>query len=146
MPTRIPKNLGGRNNLLKAQKDTMLSRLQRTQLNKLAQHITQSYNKRSYAQHVDLPQKTDPALMPPYEKLLRQLKVVKKVLNGRPLSLAEKIVYSHLHNVEESLGGGGDIRGKKYLKLKPDRVAMQDASAQMSLYALPLVSTTFHWF
>lgn len=56
---------------------------------------------------------------------------------GTALTLAEKILYSHLDNVEESLltntNGGRDIRGTANLKLKPDRVAMQDASAQMAL-------------
>ena len=51
--------------------------------------------------------------------------------------MAEKIIYSHLENVEESLlqdtNHGRDIRGRASLKLKPDRVAMQDASAQMAL-------------
>lgn len=46
-----------------------------------------------------------------------------------PLTLAEKLVYSHLENPE-----GQEIeRGKSYLKLRPDRVAMQDATAQMAL-------------
>ena len=53
------------------------------------------------------------------------------------LTLAEKILYSHLYNVEESLlsntQNGSQIRGNATLKLKPDRVAMQDASAQMAL-------------
>ena len=53
------------------------------------------------------------------------------------LTLAEKILYSHLDNVEESLltntNGGRNIRGTANLKLKPDRVNMQDASAQMAL-------------
>ena len=53
------------------------------------------------------------------------------------LTFAEKILYSHLHNVEESLlsntQNGNQIRGNATLKLKPDRVAMQDASAQMAL-------------
>jgi homoaconitase len=57
--------------------------------------------------------------------------------HNRPLTLAEKILYSHLENAEESLltntSNGADIRGKANLKLKPDRVAMQDASAQMAL-------------
>ena len=56
---------------------------------------------------------------------------------GRALTLAEKILYSHLNNAEESLltntNGGRDVRGVANLKLKPDRVAMQDASAQMAL-------------
>lgn len=60
---------------------------------------------------------------------------MRRVLEGQRLTLAEKILYSHLNNVEESLlsTGGGDIRGKANLKLNPDRVNMQDASAQMAL-------------
>ncbi|KAI9829020.1 MAG: aconitate hydratase [Thelocarpon impressellum] len=53
------------------------------------------------------------------------------------LTLAEKILYSHLDQPAESLlsdtQNGLDIRGNANLKLKPDRVAMQDASAQMAL-------------
>ena len=53
------------------------------------------------------------------------------------MTLAEKILYSHLENPEESLlsgtQNGHEIRGNATLKLKPDRVAMQDASAQMAL-------------
>jgi homoaconitase len=76
--------------------------------------------------------------MPPYQKLLGRLEEVRRVLgSGRQLTLAEKILYSHLDNPEESLltntNNGKDIRGVANLKLKPDRVAMQDASAQMAL-------------
>lgn len=70
---------------------------------------------------------------PPYAKLLRNLEQVQKVLNGQPLTLAEKILYSHLVNPEEIASNLRDIRGLQYLKLNPDRVAMQDASAQMAL-------------
>ena len=53
------------------------------------------------------------------------------------MTLAEKILYSHLDNPEEALfsntQNGDDIRGNANLKLKPDRVAMQDASAQMAI-------------
>jgi len=42
----------------------------------------------------------------------------------------EKIVYGHL---EDPTTSAGIQRGTTYLKLKPDRVAMQDASAQMAL-------------
>lgn len=56
----------------------------------------------------------------PYEKLSSNLDVVKKRLN-RPLTLSEKILYSHLDNPNEQ-----DIeRGTSYLRLRPDRVAMQ---------------------
>ena len=56
---------------------------------------------------------------------------------GAQLTYAEKVLYSHLDSVEESLlsntHNGKEIRGNATLKLKPDRVAMQDASAQMAL-------------
>lgn len=74
---------------------------------------------------------------PPYTKLLKRLQNVRRILPDRPLTLAEKILFSHLDNAEESLlettRNGADIRGQATLKLKPDRVAMQDASAQMAL-------------
>ncbi|KAF1820387.1 mitochondrial aconitate hydratase [Dissoconium aciculare CBS 342.82] len=74
---------------------------------------------------------------PPYSKLVKQLDEVRRILPNRALTLAEKILFSHLANAEESLlqgtSNGKDIRGKATLKLKPDRVAMQDASAQMAL-------------
>ncbi|KAG0029926.1 Aconitate hydratase mitochondrial, partial [Podila clonocystis] len=48
---------------------------------------------------------------------------------GQPMTLAEKIVYGHLDDAHNQ-----DIeRGKSYLKLRPDRVACQDATAQMAL-------------
>lgn len=76
--------------------------------------------------------------MPPYVKILSNLKSVRRTLGPeRSLTLAEKILYSHLANAEESLlsgtENGKEIRGRANLKLKPDRVAMQDASAQMAL-------------
>lgn len=76
--------------------------------------------------------------IPPYPKIVRNLDQVRKVLGTeRALTLAEKILYAHLDNPEESLlsgtNNGRDIRGQANLKLKPDRVAMQDASAQMAL-------------
>ncbi|CAJ2502502.1 Uu.00g098960.m01.CDS01 [Anthostomella pinea] len=76
--------------------------------------------------------------IPPYLKLAKNYDKVREVLGkGRAFTLAEKILYSHLDSAEESLltntNGGRDIRGTANLKLKPDRVAMQDASAQMAL-------------
>lgn len=76
--------------------------------------------------------------MPPYSRLIDKLSEVRRILgSSRVLTLAEKILYSHLDNPEESLlsntNHGLDIRGHANLKLKPDRVAMQDASAQMAL-------------
>ncbi|KAK4056964.1 aconitate hydratase [Microbotryomycetes sp. JL221] len=80
----------------------------------------------------EAPMKRYDSITPPYPHLLRQLTKVKQHVN-RPLSLAEKIVYSHLDNVDQALQQGDLLRGQDYLKLKPDRVAMQDASAQMAL-------------
>ena len=74
------------------------------------------------------------SITPPYTDLLQNLKHVRNVLN-RPLTLAEKILYSHVIN-PSSLSCGGRIRGEAYLQLRPQRVAMQDASAQ---YVLQLI-------
>jgi aconitate hydratase len=64
----------------------------------------------------------------------------------QPLTLAEKILYSHLDDTKQQV-----TRGVTYLKLRPDRVAMQDATAQMAVLqfissGLPktLVPTTIH--
>ncbi|EIW69283.1 hypothetical protein TREMEDRAFT_68617 [Tremella mesenterica DSM 1558] len=89
---------------------------------------------RGLATPTSLPVKDCTSLIPPYPRLLKTLEKVRDVLpKGTKLTLAEKILYSHLRDPEESLGGGGKVRGEKYLKLRPDRVAMQDASAQMAL-------------
>jgi len=50
-------------------------------------------------------------------------------LVGTPLTLAEKILYSHLFEAPSRAYG----RGKDYVDFAPDRVAMQDATAQMAL-------------
>ncbi len=57
---------------------------------------------------------------------------------GRPLTLAEKVLYSHL----EDDGGTLPERGKTYVELKPDRVAMQDATAQMALLQFAMTGKT----
>lgn len=79
---------------------------------------------RSLATHAPAPAKHYGSITPPYEHLIRQLGLARQILN-RPLTVAEKIVYAHLDNVEEGLAGGDPVRGEKYLKLRPDRVAMQ---------------------
>ena len=68
----------------------------------------------------------------------------------KPLTLAEKIIYGHLDEVGSS-ASSAPVRGKTYLKLRPDRVAMQDATAQMAVLqfissGLPKVAapTTIH--
>ena len=63
-----------------------------------------------------------------YKKMSENLAVVRSRLN-RPLTFAEKILYSHLDDPH-----GQDIeRGVSYLRLRPDRVACQDATAQMAI-------------
>jgi aconitate hydratase len=49
---------------------------------------------------------------------------------GKPLTLSEKILYSHLHTDQKLQNFE---RGKSYVDFAPDRVAMQDATAQMAL-------------
>ncbi len=51
---------------------------------------------------------------------------------GGPLTLAEKILCAHLKKVEDE-DGNKLVRKKSYANLYPDRVAMQDATAQMAL-------------
>jgi aconitate hydratase len=63
-----------------------------------------------------------------YAKMKENLDIVRGRLN-RPLAYAEKILYSHLDDPH-----GQEIeRGSSYLKLRPDRVACQDATAQMAI-------------
>ncbi|KAJ1981623.1 aconitate hydratase [Dimargaris verticillata] len=73
---------------------------------------------------------TQRVIVPDYAGLQQRLGVVQRRMDGRPLTLAEKILYSHLADAGQS---PIPVRGESYLKLKPDRVAMQDASAQMAL-------------
>uniref|UniRef100_A0A671M7M6 Aconitate hydratase, mitochondrial n=1 Tax=Sinocyclocheilus anshuiensis TaxID=1608454 RepID=A0A671M7M6_9TELE len=63
-----------------------------------------------------------------YDKLRSNIDIVRKRLN-RPLTLSEKIVYGHL----DDPAGQEIARGRTYLRLRPDRVAMQDATAQMAM-------------
>ncbi len=63
-----------------------------------------------------------------YETSRQRLEVVRKRL-GRPLTLAEKIVFGHLADPQNQ-----ELkRGEATLALRPDRVAMQDATAQMAI-------------
>ena len=64
-----------------------------------------------------------------YAGLPAKVEAARKKL-GRPLTLTEKILYTHLHK-ESPLKNYG--RGKDYVFFAPDRVAMQDATAQMAL-------------
>lgn len=78
-----------------------------------------------------------------YQKLGQRLTAIKALLK-RPLTLAEKILYSHLDvaHLGELAAPGATVtdvalhdivRGKTTVKVRPDRVAMQDATAQMAM-------------
>ena len=63
-----------------------------------------------------------------YEKMDSQIKRARSILN-RPMTLTEKVLYSHLNKNLDSPYLGGN----SYVDFNPDRVAMQDATAQMAL-------------
>jgi aconitate hydratase len=63
-----------------------------------------------------------------YKKMSETLDVVRQRIN-RPLTYSEKVLYGHLDDPHQQ-----EIeRGVSYLKLRPDRVACQDATAQMAI-------------
>lgn len=64
-----------------------------------------------------------------YQEMGDKLEVARKVV-GKPLTLTEKILYSHLWD-KEALKAYQ--KGVDYVDFAPDRVAMQDATAQMAL-------------
>ncbi len=63
-----------------------------------------------------------------YSSMDEKLSQVKKKTGKKSLTLAEKIIFSHLDNLDQDLN-----RGVSFVLLRPDRVAMQDATAQMAL-------------
>jgi len=64
-----------------------------------------------------------------YEMYPERIAAARKVV-GRPLTLSEKILYAHLWDGNAATAFE---RGKSYVDFAPDRVAMQDATAQMAL-------------
>lgn len=67
-----------------------------------------------------------------YESYPQKVDEAKKILK-RPLTLSEKILYAHL-STDEPLRNY--VRATDYVNFSPDRVAMQDATAQMALLQL----------
>ena len=63
-----------------------------------------------------------------YRRLASRVEIGRQRL-GRPLTLTEKILFNHLDDAE----GAAVDRGRSYADFRPDRVAMQDATAQMAL-------------
>jgi aconitate hydratase len=64
-----------------------------------------------------------------YDRMGDRITQARKTV-GRPLTFAEKILYAHLYQGAPTEAYG---RGKSYVEFAPDRVAMQDATAQMAL-------------
>jgi len=64
-----------------------------------------------------------------YSKVAERVDAARQV-TGKPLTLAEKILYSHLW---DGTPEKAFVRGKDYVDFAPDRIALQDATAQMAL-------------
>lgn len=64
-----------------------------------------------------------------YKTFAEKVDRARKV-KGTPLTLAEKILYAHLYDAADAKAF---VRGTDYVNFRPDRVAMQDATAQMAL-------------
>lgn len=64
-----------------------------------------------------------------YSRLAERVESARKIV-GKPLTLSEKILYAHLWNGSTNVAFD---RGNSYVDFAPDRVAMQDATAQMAL-------------
>ena len=64
-----------------------------------------------------------------YTRMASRIDAARRVL-GKPLTLTEKILYSHL---DEGEAAQNYARGDSYVDFRPDRVAMQDATAQMAM-------------
>ncbi len=64
-----------------------------------------------------------------YSKLSKKALLIRSLLK-KPLTLSEKILYSHLY---QSTPISSFVRGTDYVEFTPNRVAMQDATAQMAL-------------
>ena len=64
-----------------------------------------------------------------YSKVVERVDAARNI-TGKPLTLAEKILYTHLWDGNPTKAF---IRGKDYVDFAPDRIALQDATAQMAL-------------
>jgi aconitate hydratase len=68
-----------------------------------------------------------------YEKLKKNISLYEKVVN-RPITLCEKILVGHLANFKDIEAANDSlIPTKSYVLLKPDRVALQDVTGQMTI-------------
>ena len=69
-----------------------------------------------------------------YKVLSLNIDKVRRI-KGKQLTLSEKILYSHIYNKSKSSNqfSNSELQGKGYMDFAPDRVIMQDATAQMAL-------------
>ena len=72
-----------------------------------------------------------------YQKMDENIAIIKKRL-GRALTYGEKILFGHRDNAAEA-----ELEaGKSYVKTRPDRIALQDATAQMAVLQFMLAEKT----
>ena len=64
-----------------------------------------------------------------YARIQERVDAAREIV-GKPLTLSEKILYSHLWDGNPTKAF---VRGKDYVDFTPDRIACQDATAQMAL-------------
>lgn len=64
-----------------------------------------------------------------YSRMIERVDEARNIV-GKPLTLSEKILYNHLWDGKPSTVFS---RGKDYVDFAPDRIACQDATAQMAL-------------
>lgn len=86
--------------------------------------------RRYLATHAPLQEKDCTSITPPYHALQEKLALVRKLLNNKPLTLAEKILYSHLADPEETISGGRLKRGETYLLLHPQVCRYSSSACQ----------------
>ena len=75
-----------------------------------------------------------------YDRLPGRINTARSVV-GHPLTLSEKVLYSHLAQGDLTKA---HVRGESYVDFNPDRVAMQDATAQMALLQFMLAGKEHH--
>ncbi len=73
-----------------------------------------------------------------YKKMDANIATVKKRL-GRALTYGEKILYGHLDNAADA----ELVAGSSYIKTRPDRIALQDATAQMAVLQFMLADKDY---
>ena len=78
------------------------------------------------------PQSMSHSIEEVYLRLQDNISIFRTISNN-PLTLSEKVLIGHLdHQVEPGLENSL-ARGKSYVSLRPDRVALQDVTGQMTL-------------